>query len=713
MKAKLGLVIVGWVLMVGGAMTVTLGLLQNVVGLPFRESVLISTANFKQVRDEEGMVGYRFQLPKRLTLPRRLSDLARVIEDDLALPKQGKSHGHVLKRGEGRFYVSERAVTFVTLDDSDPRVNGRNYRVIVPARWKTNKLIASGVAGLLGALVLVGSARGRNSLRWMISMIRRMPQRCEPWLRRWFCPYLIVWLALPSALLFATLPPLWKDDDALVQLLAPPSSMTILHFSWLYSALATLPGYLVDWLLASVGLAAWPGWAFWQPLPEFELRHAYALILTQHALLWLALAWIIRLLTRKSNPLVQVVMTVGCMIWAPFYTFAHLMGTEAGAMLGSLFLVGSAQLVIQRVTIRRMVLYGIALFAAACCRHIYALLAMVLPLALMSRALMDKSLGQSLWGRLRIAIPGILLSCLVAVLCFGGNALVKRAAGRVLGFENHSTFGRVAGTRETFFKCSQEVRDQWFPLLRAKLKSPHAAYALEAILFKAQYWAGGHDYVAAKIAEESGLAGEALELAVDRAYEEATKTILLAMPEPVLREIIADTYRVFFALDTREFAYSPISRHQKVERLLDEITSESIANAFWGGFGGQPAIDYDQAEPPTFALSAYLGLFDGVTAAYLMAIMLTLVAAIIWRAVGAGVALPDNIHLAIALAFSATCMMLVTNVIICFFDRYALPEFTLYPVAILILVAGIIGREHIGLPSPESANHSERRNQLR
>ncbi len=686
MKSWKILLVSGWVLLVGGVLLAMLALLQNDAGLPLRVRVKMPTGQIKEVKNEEGMTGYQFRLPGRLALPKRLAHLARVFEDDLALPKLGKSHGHAILRGEGRFFVSERAVTFTLEDGSDPRTNGRSYSVSVPYRFKTRQIMMILGSGVLGLLLLLGNASGRASLSKLADVVAGLPRRCEPWLARWFRPYLVVWLSLPSFLLFATLPPLWKDDDALIQILSPPSSMTILHFSWLYSLLARLPGYLLDWVLSLASMVPWPGWTFWRPLPDFELRHAYALLLVQHALLWLALAWVIRQVTRGRSGILQVVMVGGCLVWAPFYTFAHLMGTEAGAMLASFFTVGAALLVMERMTAQRLALYGFTLFAAAACRHIFALLAAALPLALLSRAIFARCEKERFWCRICRAMPGVVLVGLTAVMVFGANSLVKLAAGKVLGFENRSTFGRVAGTRETFLKCPQQVRDKWFQILSARLKSPHARHALEASFFHAQYWAGGRDHVASRIAEESGLDGEALELAIDRAFEESTKTILFAMSEPLLQEILSDTRRVFLTLNVRDFAYAPVSRHQKVERCLDEISPESIQAAYWGGFGGRPAIDYDHAEPLALYLGAYLGLLDGVTPAVMLGLASALAAFVFWRSARERVPPPNNLHLGIALLATATGMMLATNLIICFFDRYALPVFTLYPLVFLIMI---------------------------
>ena len=50
-------------------------------------------------------------------------------------------------------------------------------------------------------------------------------------------------------------PPLWKDVDALGQLLAPASSINILHYPPLYCFLGRIPFFITSWL-AGIGTDA-------------------------------------------------------------------------------------------------------------------------------------------------------------------------------------------------------------------------------------------------------------------------------------------------------------------------------------------------------------------------------------------------------------------------------------------------------------------------
>src|SRR5438552_16307348 len=77
--------------------------------------------------------------------------------------------------------------------------------------------------------------------------------------RRWtatIAPSLI--LAIPSVWLLLALPPLWRDADAYVQAVFPPSAETVLRHGPLYCALNRIPlwlGYLVSGTGPAVSLA--------------------------------------------------------------------------------------------------------------------------------------------------------------------------------------------------------------------------------------------------------------------------------------------------------------------------------------------------------------------------------------------------------------------------------------------------------------------------
>lgn len=673
---------IGWILLGGGALLAALALVQNLTGQPFRVTLDMRPDDLdERIRDGMPHRGFEFRIPAHLRVPDRWSHLVGVTEDGRDLPRLGKSHGETLRRGGGRYLLKGRRLVLTVPDGSDARVNGRDYRVSLPYQFRTRNILLFGAAALAGAALLAATRTGRASAATMRRGLPGFARRIDAFLSRWFSPYLAVWLAVPSILVLSSYPPFWKDDDALVQLLAPPCSTTLLHFSWFYSMLARLPGFVLDWVLSVFGVVAFPGWRFWEPLPGFSPRHAYALLLAQHAALWFLLAGIIR--GARVSASAQLVLVLVAVMWTPFFTFAQVMGTEAGAMLFSLLVVVVSLDLLRGITPGRLVLYAVAVFGAAACRHIYAMLAMALPLAMAAGAWRDGGTGRSLGRRVLVVLRGAALVCLAGVAGIGLNSLAKSGLCAAYGIEKRSTVGRVAGSRETLLRLPGDEKEAIVRRVSARLPDDTSRAALDALAWRGQYWDGGAAALGRWIHERTGLTGDALEAASDHAFRRATLALLAEMPSPLWREIRADCRRVFFEFDVAAFAEAPLGRHQKVERILDGTSPEVGTRALVAGMAGNPAGDYDHILPDPLPVRAYLGLWTGLTAVHLLGVAVVLLGCVLWR----HRRLPANTGLALALLLTSSLIMLTTNVIICFFDRYALPVFTLYPVVLMLLLA--------------------------
>src|SRR5438552_8687728 len=94
---------------------------------------------------------------------------------------------------------------------------------------------------------------------------------------------LLTVVATPSLWMFATLPPLWRDVDAYVQTVYPPSPDTILLHGPLYCAVSRIPlwlGYLATGSGPLVSLGRF--------IDHSQLTDAgvFGLIFAQHAALW-------------------------------------------------------------------------------------------------------------------------------------------------------------------------------------------------------------------------------------------------------------------------------------------------------------------------------------------------------------------------------------------------------------------------------------------
>ncbi len=132
-------------------------------------------------------------------------------------------------------------------------------------------------------------------------------------------------LLTPSIWMLSTIPPLWRDVDAYVQVTQPPGLGTILQYGPLYCFVARIPlyfGYAIDCVGARAPL----------PTPSFFVHPiltdsgVFVLHLSQHILLCFATFHVIAVATRLFW--VRLALAVAWATNPLFYTFAHCIGTE-------------------------------------------------------------------------------------------------------------------------------------------------------------------------------------------------------------------------------------------------------------------------------------------------------------------------------------------------------------------------------------------------
>ena len=137
-------------------------------------------------------------------------------------------------------------------------------------------------------------------------------------------------LMLPSIWFFIYYLPFWKSSDVLCQLGDPFTSGNILLVPPIYCILGRIPFWLTDTLL----LGSSPSiFSFQHP----SLAAVYALIVCQHAGLWLALRYFV--MAVPASEAGRGAITILLASIASFYSFAHAAGAEATtALRGLLYL---------------------------------------------------------------------------------------------------------------------------------------------------------------------------------------------------------------------------------------------------------------------------------------------------------------------------------------------------------------------------------------
>ena len=183
-------------------------------------------------------------------------------------------------------------------------------------------------------------------------------------------------LATPSFWLMTTVPPLWRDVDAYIQISSSPGPSTILLHGPLYCQLARVPLWIGH---RTTGGSM--GFAGFMKNPRLTDAGIYLLLSMQHAGLWLAAFYLLSALT--ASLLVRVALAIFFASHPIFYGFAHCVGSETLSMILILLLVGVGLRMVAAypvVEARWWLLAGFLLWCGILTRHINALLIGLLPL---------------------------------------------------------------------------------------------------------------------------------------------------------------------------------------------------------------------------------------------------------------------------------------------------------------------------------------------
>src|ERR1700741_4895990 len=302
-----------------------------------------------------------------------------------------------------------------------------------------------------------------------------------------------LFLSLPSLYLLLVYPPIWKDVDALGQLIWQAGWDNILHYPPLYCFTGRIPFWLGDSILALLSGQPVPG------LHLFAEQHPTwlgieLLIIAQHAGLITALTLLVR--TAALSPLARGAITISFIAASSLYAQQQCAGSEAPSV-SAIILLTAAGLWVYRLetpsspgspgtkdkrrssTSLRWIGFTIALLAAFGTRHINYLFVFWLPL------LIGGHLLWSLWRRRRIVIPD-LAKLGIAVACGGFALLADPLIVRVMiaqaGEQYRTDLGFVLTDRVTAFlyKLTDSERAALVEKLVAAERDPIVQVAIRA-----------------------------------------------------------------------------------------------------------------------------------------------------------------------------------------------------------------------------------------
>jgi hypothetical protein len=286
-----------------------------------------------------------------------------------------------------------------------------------------------------------------------------------------------LFLSLPSLYLLLAYPPIWKDVDALGQLIWRAGWGNILHYPPLYCFTGRIPFWLGDFILALLG---------GQPPPGLNLlgeQHPTwlgieLLIIAQHAGLIAALTLLVR--TAARSALGRGAITISFIAASSLYVQQQCAGSEAPSV-SAIILLTVAGLWVYRnsSSYLRWIVFAITLLAAFGTRHINYLFVLWLPLVIT---------GHLIWSlrqRQRILTPD-LAKLGIAIACGGFALLADTLIVRVMiaqaGEQYRTDLGFVLTDRVTAFlyKLSDSERAALVEKLVAAEHDPIVQVAIRA-----------------------------------------------------------------------------------------------------------------------------------------------------------------------------------------------------------------------------------------
>jgi hypothetical protein len=308
-----------------------------------------------------------------------------------------------------------------------------------------------------------------------------------------------LFLSLPSLYLLLVYPPIWKDVDALAQLIWQAGWGNILHYPPLYCFTGRIPFWLGDCILALLSGQPLPG------LNLFREQHPTwlgieLLVIAQHVGLITALTLLVRMAAR--SPLGRGAITISFIAASSLYAQQQCAGSEAPSVTAIILLTAAGFWVYRlkapsspsspgtpgapgakdgrRSSSRlRWIVFTIALLAAFGTRHINYLFVFWLPLVIAGHLLW------SLWQRRRISISD-LAKLGIAVACGGFALLADTLIVRVMiaqaGEQYRTDLGFVLIDRVTAFlyKLSDSERAALVEKLVAAESDPIVQVAIRA-----------------------------------------------------------------------------------------------------------------------------------------------------------------------------------------------------------------------------------------
>jgi hypothetical protein len=496
-----------------------------------------------------------------------------------------------------------------------------------------------------------------------------------------------LFLSLPSLYLLLVYPPIWKDVDALGQLIWRAGWANILHYPPLYCFTGRIP----FWLGNSI-VALFSG----QPLPAprfFAEQHPTwlgieLLIIAQHAGLILALTLLVR--TAARGPLGRGAITLGCIATSSMYAQQQCAGSEAPSVTAIILLTVTGLWVYgKKPSLGVWIVFTIALLIAFGTRHINYVFVLWLPLVIIGHLIW------SLWQKRQILTQdlirlGLAIACgAVALLA---DTLIVRTMIAAAGEEYRTDLGFVLIDRVTSFlyKLSDSER---IALVEKLVAAEHDRIVQVAI--RAESKVGlSHDELANTIQDalrQEGIPQSTIQTRSDVAVFHAALAYLRTLDPKLIDLILSDFLHGYVREDNSKLSLNRFLANHTAARMrqedpkgwqpLDQLHSiDDLKTA-------SALVDRASSDP-------YLMLWGPIPIAVFMVVNLGLTILLVRQRQGPIAWFAQALLLTTAILYFVNCICDYFN------DRYALPLLVCAVAAFALQVGAL-------LDGPEKVNSKQ------
>jgi hypothetical protein len=386
--------------------------------------------------------------------------------------------------------------------------------------------------------------------------VESLEQSSQSFVQRWgenlltlFSRYPGIILAVPSAYLLVTFPPLWKDVDAICQLILKAGSVNILHFPPVYCFLGRIP------FVAAAILTGQPVHGiFAEQTPS--LLGIYLLVIGQHVALVASLTYAVVAIC-GTNRISRVACAILFASMSGLYAEAHCCGSESIGVAATLAVFAAGIAMIRQPGISSWIVYGVALFVAIGSRHLNLLLAAWLPATFMLLKLTERFRMSE-----RIAsLYSIGIAIGIGLVAIEANSLLARVLIASVGDQYRSTLGETLSDRIDSFlrRLPADERLKVSETLSSNEKDPLVRQAIQYQATVGRFYSGTEAALTRAIAN-TGMPGSRVPAETDRAILAATLSYLRSCHPVLIKVIQDDFFRGLFA-NNRIIALAPFDSH--------------------------------------------------------------------------------------------------------------------------------------------------------